>query len=456
MAFYLHQFIYQLGFWFTWLLIPIVVEIIPAVRYAIILRRTTKSTIIRHVPLKLPMISIVLPIYNSEATLYQCIASIANSSYPKDLIQIIAVNNHSTDNSFQVFHQAQADFPALRLQWMNTDQGKARALNAAIYNSIGQYILNLDTDGWLDKEALRNLVLYFENNREIDAATGTILTQKEAIQATKNRWLRLLQLNEYFEYAQSFLSGRSIENHSNRLFTMSGAFSAFRREVLVQTFMYNVDTVGEDTDMTFQLRFRLGKRIGFVVDAIFYVEPISGYEELYLQRQRWQRGQIEVAQNFMQDKLSVKQIFSNFMISRLMIDHTFVFPRLVWVTGILMLLFFGYSPVIIVMSVVMMYVLYVAYGLMNFFSSLLLLQQFDKERTYFRATWPLVFTLPIYNGINTVIRFIGIINTMTKSASWQTRKFDAEMADIKAIIAADFKRSEEGKKARDDQKKIHI
>nr|MWN21404.1 glycosyltransferase [Leuconostoc lactis] len=65
----------------------------------------------------------------SGETLYHCIASIAASSYPKALIQIIVANNHSTDNSFQVFHQAQADFPELRLQWMNTDAGKARALN---------------------------------------------------------------------------------------------------------------------------------------------------------------------------------------------------------------------------------------------------------------------------------------------------------------------------------------
>lgn len=147
MALYIHQFIYQIGFWFTWLLIPIVVEILPASQHAFRLQRTIKSSQAYQVPLKLPMISIVLPVYNSGDTLYHCIASIAASSYPKALIQIIVANNHSTDNSFQVFHQAQADFPELRLQWMNTDAGKARALNAAIYNSMGSYIMNLDTDG---------------------------------------------------------------------------------------------------------------------------------------------------------------------------------------------------------------------------------------------------------------------------------------------------------------------
>lgn len=446
MALYFHQFIYQIGFWFTWLLIPIVVEIIPAVSHALTLQRTFKASKQYQVPLKMPMISIVLPVYNSEQTLYQCIASIAASSYPKQLIQIIVANNHSTDNSFRVFHQAQADFPDLRLQWMNTDAGKARALNAAIYNSMGSYVMNLDTDGWLEPEALLKMVLYFENNSQIDAATGTILTQKEAIAATQKKGLKLLQRNEYFEYAQAFLSGRSIESQNDRLFTMSGAFSAFRREALVKTYMYNVDTIGEDTDMTFQLRYRLGKRIGFVVDAIFYVEPISGLEELYLQRQRWQRGQIEVAQNFLQKKLNVNQIFSNFMIGRLMVDHTFIFPRLIWMIGLGMLVYLGYSPIVVSLSLVMMYLLYVLFGLLNYLSSMKLLKKFDEERLYYRKQWPLILTLPLYNGINTAIRLVGIINAMTSRANWQTKKFSVEIAEIKAIIFSDFTLKKKGKK----------
>ena len=446
MSFYLHQFLYHLGFWFPWLLIPIVVEIIPAIHGAWVIKRSAKK---RHlvVPIKkLPMISIVLPVYNSQDTLYQCIAAINASNYPKHLIQIIVVNNKSTDQSFAVYKQAKSDFPDLRMQWMSTDQGKARALNAAIFHCLGQYVINVDTDGLLEPEALRNLMLYFHNNPSVDAATGTVLTQKRTVAATKNNWLKLLRNNEYFEYAQSFLVGRSIENYWNQLFTLSGAFSAFRREALIQTFMYNVETVSEDTEMTFQLRFRFGKRIGFAVNALFYVEPISGCDELYLQRQRWQRGQIEVVQKFMHDKLNIRQFFSNFMISRLMMDHTFIFPRLGWVVGLLALLFFGYSPLVIMLSIFMLYVLYVAYGLMNYASALILLKDFPDERRYLRSKWWVALTMPIYNGFNTTIRLIGIMNTMTRRASWQTYHFKDEMSAIKKTFLSDLKKLREGRK----------
>ena len=443
MTFYFHQLIYQIGFWFTWLLIPIIVEVLPAIRYFFKLLRMAHTKKIVNQPLKMPIVSIILPVYNSAETLYSCIESIYHSTYSKDLIQVIVVNNHSTDNSFDEYKRAQWQFKNLRIQWMDTDQGKAQALNAAIYSSIGRYIVNLDTDGMLQAEALTNLVLYFENNPGIDAATGTILTQKNLIDATKKWRLWALQANEYFEYAQSFLAGRSIESNKNQLFTMSGAFSAFRRDALVTTFLYNVNTVGEDTDMTFQLRDRLGKKVGFCFNAIFYVEPISGLAELYLQRQRWQRGEIEVAQNFMQNKLEVRHFFKNFMISRLMIDHTFIFPRLIWMIGLFVLVFFGYSPVVIGLSILFMYLLYMAYSLMNFINVTLLLKEFKVERNYFKSKWWVILTLPLYNMLCSLIRFIGIINTITQSASWQTRKFNDEMGAIKKVIIKDYRNTKE-------------
>lgn len=287
--------------------------------------------------------------------------------------------------------------------------------------------------------------MYFENNPNIDAATGTILTQKKLIDATKKNSLRILQSNEYFEYAQSFLAGRSMESQNNQLFTMSGAFSAFRRNALINTFLYNVNTVGEDTDMTFQLRDRLGKKVGFCFNAIFYVEPISGLSELYLQRQRWQRGEIEVVQKFMKNKLNVRHFFKEFMISRLMIDHTFMFPKLIWVVGLFVLLFFGYSPIVIGLSIIFMYLLYVVYATMNFVNAGLLLQKFVLEKNYLNHKWWVVFTMPLYNMLCSLIRFIGIINTITQKASWQTLNFKDEIKEIKQVITNDYHKFKEDK-----------
>lgn len=275
---FINQLIHQLGFWASWLLIPILFEIIPTLWHSF---RTNYSKILNQplsIPQKLPMISIILPVYNSEKTLFECIESIVNTTYPKDLIQMTIVNNNSQDNSFREFGRAQVAFPNALLQWIDADQGKAKALNSAIYNSIGQYVINLDTDGILQPDALRNLVLYFENNPDIDAAAGAVLTNKKMIQDTKKWQARVLRVNEYFEYLQACMFGRSMESAKNQLFTMSGAFSAFKRETLVSTYMYNVDTVGEDTDMTFQIRERLGKRSVFVTTRFSMLNPLMAFQ----------------------------------------------------------------------------------------------------------------------------------------------------------------------------------
>lgn len=203
-----------------------------------------------------------------------------------------------------------------------------------------------------------NMVLQFENDYAVAALTGTILPQRQMIKAQKSLWLKLLQHNEYFEYAQAFLSGRTIESKNNQLFTMSGAFSAFRKEALLNTFMYNTDTIGEDTDMTFQIRDKLKRKVGICASAIFYIEPIPSLGNLYTQRQRWQRGELEVLQQHRQD-IKMRNFFNDFLIRRMMIDHTFLFPKIIWIFASIALLFFHYSAIMMAMSYVAIYLLYI-------------------------------------------------------------------------------------------------
>lgn len=244
----------QLGFWLAWLLIPLIYEFIPALFGFVTLRHASKKLRASHELKKWPQISLIIPVYNSEKTLFNCIRSVANSSYPLERITIIVANNSSSDHSFAEYQRAREKFKQLYIQWLDTDHGKARALNSAIYSSSGKYIIHIDSDGMLQRDALKNMVYSFETNPSIDAQTGTILTQRNQIKATKGHWLKFLRENEYYEYAQSFLAGREIETNLNHLFTMSGAFSAFRRQSLLGTDLYNTRTVGEDIEMTFQIR----------------------------------------------------------------------------------------------------------------------------------------------------------------------------------------------------------
>ena len=381
--------------------------------------------------------TIIVPVYNSEDTLFDCIRSIDRQTYPKQAMQIILANNQSTDDSFGAYARAQDAFPNLFLRYVNTDKGKARALNAAIYESIGSYVINIDSDGLLEPNAVKNMVLRFESDNSIATMTGAVLPQRQLVQQVSGWWHRLLAKNEYYEYAQAFLSGRTIESFRDQLFTMSGAFSAFRREVLMETFLYDTDTIGEDTDMTFQIRTRLGKKVVICANAIFYVEPISGFAELYTQRQRWQRGELEVAQNYMAQTASLRGFFKDFLVRRIMIDHTFTFPRMIWTFATLVLIAFGYSTLVVGLSYLLIYGLYVLVGVINFISVGILLKPYPAERRFYSRLWWLTLTLPIYMFLTGWIRLVGVINAMTTHATWRMRGFSEEWHQLIAVLRDD-------------------
>ncbi|MHA5186079.1 hypothetical protein R5R53_07305 [Oenococcus oeni] len=67
------------------------------------------------------------------------------------------------------------------------------------------------------------------------------------------------------------------------------------------------------------------------------------------------------------------------MVRRLMIDHTFVFPRMIWMFGIFVLAYLGYSPIVLLLSVIFMYLLYVFDSFLNFINVRMFLKNLTKS-----------------------------------------------------------------------------
>lgn len=428
-------------FWGAWILIPIVMEIVPAIGSFFLLfrrqyriRKKTRQTATNFYP----EISIIIPIYNSENTLFNCIKSIEDSTYPSNKINIFLVNNQTKDQSFAVFAKCQEEFPNLRLQWMNASQGKSRALNLALYNSNGKYIINIDSDGALEKHALCNLIDRFEADTSLNCMTGAILTTPSMIQEYKSGWARLLRNLEFVEYAQAFLAGRSYASEINSVYTLSGAFSAFRKSTILKSRMYNTDTICEDTQLTFQMRQIFGERVEVCENALFLVDPIEDVNKLYTQRQRWQRGSLEVAKMFMDRDFKLISFVKNINVKTLLYDHTFAFPRMIWYLALLCLLFMNYSGVVILYSTILIYIMYIAVGFFYYLTASHYLKSTPELRDYYRAHWYCIFLLPAFNLVVFFIRLAGIINSIGTDSAWRTKSLTDEKNDFVGVIKSDF------------------
>ena len=183
------------------------------------------------------------------------------------------------------------------------------------------------------------------------------------------------------EYAQAFLAGRNYASETNSVYTLSGAFSAFRKSAVLSSHMYNTDTICEDTEITFQMRYNKKTRVDICTDAIFFVDPIEDMNKLYTQRQRWQRGSLEVSSMFLKDRMKLRKMFIDPTVRTLVYDHTFAFPRMIWYLALLCLLFLNYSFHMIVLSVILLFALYFLTGFFYYFSTLGFLKEFPDIKT---------------------------------------------------------------------------
>ena len=436
----LTRLVKEMIFWMAWIIIPLLWEIAPAVGGAFILVKKIRERRKYVKPIIYPEITMIIPVYNSAETLEACLRSIYDSDYPNEQIEIYLVDNGSKDSSYEVFMDCQKRFDELALWWMKAEQGKSKALNMALFNSGGKYIINVDSDGYLEKSALNKMVEKFEENLDIQCMTGSILIDPELIEKTDDLGMLLIRRCEFFEYCNAFIAGRNYESEMESLYTMSGAYSAFRKSAILKTYMYNSVTVGEDTHVTFQLRKLFNYDIKICEDSLFFVDPIESIDKLYTQRQRWQRGEIEVSHMFLKEDLKVSSFFTNFMTRVLMYDHTFAFPRAIWYFAVIYLVFINYPIYLVIGSMIVLYSLYSLGAFAFYLCTKAYLKEFDTLHKYFSKLWYVSVLYPLFNLGVFFIRLAGIINSIKSDVQWKTRTLSEEVNVFKEIIQDDFER----------------
>lgn len=432
------RFMNSFIFWAAWIIIPVLMEIVPSVGSVIVLLKKRLIPAKYEKPIIYPEISLLIPVYNSQDSLEACISSINDSDYPNDKIRIFLVNNQGQDDSFKIFTECQKKFPQLMMQWLNAKQGKSKALNLALFNSDGKYIIHIDSDGILDKKALTNMVDKFESDLSIDCMTGAILTMPDQIEEYKGFFAKLLRKMEFMEYAQAFLAGRNYASELNAIYTLSGAFSAFRKSTVLKSQLYNTDTICEDTQITFQMKYLQKKRVYMCENAIFYVDPIEDMNKLYTQRQRWQRGSLEVSHLFMKKRMNPLKIFTDVNIRTLMYDHTFAFPRVIWYLALICLVLMKYSFESIVYSTLFIFLLYILIGYCYYFTTIGFLSDFKEIRRYYARQWYVIPMLPLFNFMVFFIRLAGVVNSINTDSAWKTKTFTEEKREFWSVIREEF------------------
>lgn len=100
-------------------------------------------------------VSIIMPVYNVERYLRQCLDSLFSQTLQK--IEIIAVNDGSTDNCLQILEEYQSRYPNIMRIYSTENRGVSHARNYGLKKAKGEYILFVDSDDFIEKDMCEKL-----------------------------------------------------------------------------------------------------------------------------------------------------------------------------------------------------------------------------------------------------------------------------------------------------------
>ena len=116
----------------------------------------------------LPHVDIIIPVYNAQETISDCLNSLARQDYPNEKFTVIVCDDGSTDASADLI----APFPVVVLTQDNAGPGAAR--NAALKSAKGEIVLFLDADCVVDKDWIRSHVAAHKNPEHQGRKVGCI------------------------------------------------------------------------------------------------------------------------------------------------------------------------------------------------------------------------------------------------------------------------------------------
>ncbi|NCD41190.1 MAG: glycosyltransferase family 2 protein [Bacteroidia bacterium] len=329
-------------------------------------------------------VSVLVPAYNEEVSIAYCTDMLMRLDYPN--YELIIINDGSSDATMEKLIQrfslkpkegnpVQAlttskirsiyQHPVLKLMVIDKENGgKADALNAGINYATGRYICTIDADSLLDNQALKSVVRPFiEDPRtmvsggQLAASNDVKLVNNQVVSSKmpKNIWV----LWQILEYIKSFMVSRLGLSKINALLLMSGAFSMFRHDEILQVGGFlsaqnrhpyikahvgtGKQTVCEDMEIVVRLfKYRYDKKqkakTQFIPGPVCWTEVPEKGKNLFKQRARWHQGLIE----------------------SLYIHRTMLFEPRYGATGLLgmpyYLLFEMIAPVIKVLAIIFLFV----------------------------------------------------------------------------------------------------
>jgi len=226
-----------------------------------------------------PTVTIAVPAYNDADTVGKTIESLLALDYPKDKLQLMAVeNNNSNDGTYDVMKR----YEDQGIEVFTIPQGgKGPALNFAITKARGEFFGGLDADSFVEPDALKKIMAHFTSN-DIAAVTPALKTYRP------KSFLGRIQQVEYM--MGIFL--RKVFDCLDSIHVTPGPLTIYRKSFFEKYGGYDEHNITEDLEIAMRIQSN-DLRIKNAIDANVYAANPETWSPLLKQRVRWYLGFID-------------------------------------------------------------------------------------------------------------------------------------------------------------------
>lgn len=229
-----------------------------------------------------PMLTVFVAAHNEESVIVDCLEALLKTTYPRDRLMIVPVNDRSTDGTRALIDEVQARAPDMIQPFHRVDgkAGKAAALKDALRFMTGDILIVFDADYLPRPGLLKELVAPF-----FDPEVGAVMGRVVPHNADRNLLTRLLDL----ERAGGYQVNQQARMNLELVPQYGGTVGGLRKRALDEVGGWRDDTLAEDTDMTYRLLLA-GWQTVYLNHAECYEEVPERWDVRARQLKRWAKG----------------------------------------------------------------------------------------------------------------------------------------------------------------------
>lgn len=250
-----------------------------------------------------PFVSILVPANNEGKVIGKTVESLLLLDYPIDKMELIVINDNSSDNSKEVLESIKNRYRNYNFTIINTDnitggKGKSNALNIGYGKSKGEYIAIYDADNTPEKTALRYLIQTIVKDEKLGAVIGKFRTRNKH----KNLLTKFINI-ETLSFQWIAQAGRK---QLLGLCTIPGTNFVIRKSTMESLGGWDTKAIAEDTEISFRI-YKMGQRITYIPQAVTWEQEPETLNVWIKQRTRWVKGNIYVLVKYITNIFKGKQ-----------------------------------------------------------------------------------------------------------------------------------------------------